>query len=117
MLHVVEADLKRVRPNERKEEMLAAVAAGIVAGLVGFLPLFVSLRLALRSESLSAMTTGLYGLVGVFISLIIVAAALIVCAVVARDQVLPFAVAEIVAFIGFTSAYVVYKNVLAKRKK
>lgn len=96
--------------------MLAAVAAGIVAGLVGFLPLFVSLRLARRSTNLSAMSTGLYGLAGVFVSLIIVAVALIVCAVVARDIVLPFGIAEIVALIVSTSAYVVYKNVLAKRK-
>ena len=36
---------------------------------------------------------------------------------VARDVVLPFGVAEIVALIVSTSAYVVYKNVLAKRKK
>ncbi len=48
---------------------------------------------------------------------IVVAVALIVCAMVARDVVLPFGVAEIVALIVSTSAYVVYKNVLAKRKK
>ena len=71
--------------------MLAPVAAGIAAGIIGFLPLFISLRLARRSTSLSAMG--------------------------ARDGVLPFGVAEIVALIVSTSAYVVYKNVLAKRKK
>lgn len=97
--------------------MLIAVIAGIAAGIVGFMPLFVSLRMARRSASLSAMSTGLYGLAGVFVSLIIVAVALIVCAVAARDQVLPFGVAEIVALIVSTSAYVLYKNVLAKRKK
>lgn len=96
--------------------MLAAVAAGIVAGLIGFLPLFVSLRLARRSTSTSAMSAGLYGLAGVFVSLIIVAAALIICAVVARESVLPFGIAEIVALIVSTSIYVVYKNILAKRK-
>ncbi len=97
--------------------MLAAVAAGIAAGIVGFLPLFVSLRLSRRSESLSAMSLGLYGLAGVFISLIIVAVALIVCAQVARSVILPFGIAEILALIVSTSLYVVYKNVLAKRKK
>ena len=75
--------------------MLAPVAAGIAAGIIGFLPLFISLRLARRSTSLSAMSAGLYGLAGTFVSLIVVAVALIVS----------------------TSAYVVYKNVLAKRKK
>lgn len=62
------------------------------------------------------MGTGLYGLAGTFVSLIIVAVALIVCAVTNREAVLPFGVAEIVALIVATSAYVVYKNVLAKRK-
>ena len=85
--------------------MLAPVAAGIAAGIIGFLPLFISLRLARRSTSLSAMSAGLYGLAGTFVSLIVVAVAL------------PFGVAEIVALIVSTSAYVVYKNVLAKRKK
>ena len=97
--------------------MLAAVAAGIAAGIIGFLPLFVSLRLSRRSESLSAMSMGLYGLAGTFVSLIIVAVAMIICAVVARDSVLPFGIAEILALIVSTSLYVVYKNVLAKRKK
>ena len=100
----------------RKEAMLAAVAAGIVAGIIGFLPLFISLRLARRSASISAMSTGLYGLAGTFVSLIIVAVALIICAVANRSVVLPFGIAEIVALIVSTSVYVVYKNVLAKRK-
>ena len=97
--------------------MLAPVAEGIAAGIIGFLPLYISLSLALRSTSLSALCAGLYGLAGTFVSLIVVAVALIVCAMVARDVVLPFGVAEIVALIVSTSAYVVYKNVLAKRKK
>ena len=82
--------------------MLAPVAAGIAAGIIGFLPLFISLRLARRSTSLSAMSAGLYGLAGTFVSLIVVAVALIVCAMVARDVVLPFGVAEIVALIVST---------------
>lgn len=62
------------------------------------------------------MSTGLYGLAGTFVSLIIVAVALIICAVTNRSVVLPFGIAEIVALIVSTSVYVVYKNVLAKRK-
>lgn len=96
--------------------MLAAIAAGIAAGIVGFLPLFISLRLARRSESLSVMGAGLYGLAGTFVSLIVVVVAMIVCAVVARELILYFGIAEIVALIVSTSLYVVYKNVLAKRK-
>lgn len=101
----------------RKEKMLAVIAAGIAAGIIGFLPLFVSLRLARRSESLSALSTGLYGLAGTFVSLILVVVAMIICAVVARELILYFGIAEIAALIVSTSLYVVYKNVLAKRKK
>lgn len=97
--------------------MLAAIAAGIVAGIIGFLPLFISLRLARRSDSISAMSMGLYGLAGTFVSLIIVIVAMIICAQVAREFILPFGIAEIAALIVSTSLYVVYKNVLAKRKK
>ncbi|CDD66902.1 putative uncharacterized protein [Eggerthella sp. CAG:368] len=97
--------------------MIAAIAAGLGAGVIGFLPLFIFLRLGRRSASLSPMNAGLYGLAGTFVSLIIVAAALIVCAVVAREAVLPFGIAEIVALVVSTSVYVVYKNALAKRKK
>ena len=51
-----------------------------------------------------------------FVSLIVVAVALIICAVVAREMVLPFAVAEILTLVVVTSIYVVYKNVLAKKR-
>ena len=97
--------------------MLTAVAAGIVAGIVGFLPLFVSLRLARRSDSIAPMSMGLYGLAGTFVSLIIVIVAMIVFAQIDRASVLPFGIAEIAELIVSTSLYVVYKNVLAKRRK
>lgn len=97
--------------------MLTAVAAGIVAGIVGFLPLFISLRLARRSDSIAPMSMGVYGLAGTFVSLIIVIVAMIVFAQIDRASVLPFGIAEIAALIVSTSLYVVYKNVLAKRRK
>lgn len=96
--------------------MLVAIVVGAAAGIIGFLPQFASLRLARRSTDLSAMNAGLYGLAGTFVSLIVVVAALIICAVVNRSMVLPFGIAEIVTLIGSSSAYAVYKNVLAKRK-
>jgi hypothetical protein len=96
--------------------MALAIALGALAGIVGFLPLFAALRLARRSESTQVLTTGMYGLGGSCVSLLLVAIALILCAVVDRSMVVPFAVAEVVVLIVTTSAYVVYKNVLAKRK-
>ena len=100
---VVSADLK-------VGLMAAAIALGILAGIAGFIPLFIALRLS------SPLSAGLYGLGGFFVSLIVVAVALIICAVVAREMVLPFAVAEILTLVVVTSIYVVYKNVLAKKR-
>lgn len=96
--------------------MIAAVVLGIVAGIAGFIPLFVALRLSRRSTSTSPLNAGLFGLGGFFVSLVVVAIALIVCAVVSRESVIPFAVAEIVTLIAATSIYVVYKNVLQKKR-
>ena len=99
---VVSADLK-------VGLMTAAIALGILAGIAGFIPLFIALRLSRKSTSTSPLSAGLYGLGGFFVSLII-------CAVVAREMVLPFAVAEILTLVVVTSIYVVYKNVLAKKR-
>lgn len=96
--------------------MIAAIALGIVAGIVGFIPLFVALRLSRKSTSMSPLNAGLYGLAGFFVSLVVVAIALIVCALVARGSVVPFAVAEIITLVVATSLYVVYKNVLQKKR-
>ena len=95
--------------------MAAAIALGILAGIAGFIPLFIALRLS-RNLLLPPLSAGLYGLGGFFVSLIVVAVALIICAVVAREMVLPFAVAEILTLVVVTSIYVVYKNVLAKKR-
>ena len=99
---VVSADLK-------VGLMAAAIALGILAGIAGFIPLFIALRLSRKSTSTSPLSAGLYGLGGFFVSLIVVA-------VVAREMVLPFAVAEILTLVVVTSIYVVYKNVLAKKR-
>ena len=89
------------------------IALGIMTGILGFLPLFLSLRLSRRSTSTHALTIGLYGLAGVAISLVILVAGLIACAMLARDGL----VGEGIVFLGCTIAFVVYKNVLAKRKR
>lgn len=96
--------------------MVLAIVLGIVAGFAGFIPLFIALRLSRRSTSTSPLSAGLYGLAGFFVSMVVVAVALIICALVARESVVPFAIAEIVTLIAATSIYVVYKNVLAKKR-
>lgn len=93
------------------------IVLGIATGVLGFLPLFLSLRLSRRSTSMHALTIGLYGLAGVAISLVILIAGLIACAMLARDGLVGFVVAEGVVFLACTIAFVVYKNVLARRKR
>ncbi|BAK45195.1 hypothetical protein [Eggerthella sp. YY7918] len=96
--------------------MALAIVIGAVAGFIGFIPLFIALRMSRRSTSTSAMNAALYGLVGVFISLVVLIVEMIVCAQVARSLILPFGLAEIVALIVSTAIYVVYKNGLGTRK-
>ena len=74
------------------------IALGIMTGILGFLPLFLSLRLSRRSTSTHALTIGLYGLAGVAISLVILVAGLIACAMLARDGLVGFVVAEGIVF-------------------
>ncbi len=93
------------------------IMAGALTGFVGFLPLFISLRLSRRSKSTNALTAGLYGLSGVAVSLVLLIAGLLICAFTAREALVSFTLAEGVVFLGSTIAYVVYKNVLAKRKR
>ena len=97
--------------------MALAILIGAGAGLLGFIPLFIALRLSRRSASATALNAALYGLAGVSVSLVVLIVELIVCAIVARPLVLPFGIAEMLALIVPTAAYVVYKNGLGPRKK
>ena len=54
---------------------------------------------------------------GVCISMVILIAGLIACAMLARESLVSYVVAEGVVFLGCTIVYVLYKNVLAKRKR
>lgn len=104
------------RPNDEKVVRVLYIVLGALAGLLGFLPVFGSVRLARHSESTKGLTVGLYGLAGACISLVILVVALTACAMLARDSLVPFVVAEGVVFLAATIIYVVYKNLLAKRK-
>ena len=85
--------------------------------MLGFLPLFIALRISQRNINANMLTNATFGLVGSFISLIVLGVLLFVCSRVAHDVLIPFAVAEIITLIVVTSLYVVYKNVLSKRKR
>lgn len=94
-----------------------AIILGAAAGFVGFLPMFAAIRLSRKSISTKAGSAVAFGLLGTLVSLAIVVVALILCSKVAHDALLPFAIAELVVLIAATSAYVLYKNVFAKRKE
>ena len=97
--------------------MIVAIAAGLAAGVVGFIPLFVSMRLSKRSLSVSMASTALQSLLGVFLSMVVLAAELIICAKVARGAVLPFGLAEMLALVVSTSVYTLFRNGIIERKK
>ena len=93
------------------------IALGIVAGILGFLPLSLSMKLSRRSTSTEALTVGLYGLGGVAVSLVILVACIVACGLLARSEIVGFAIAEGVVFVGSTCVYVLYKNVFAKKRE
>lgn len=93
-----------------------AIILGILAGALGFVPIFAAIRISRRSTSTSVLSAAACGLLGSLVSLVVVVVELLLCSQLAHDALLPFGVAELVALIVVTSTYVVYKNVLAKRK-
>ena len=97
--------------------MVAAIALGALAGFVGFLPLFVSMRLSRRSLSVSTRNTALYGLLGVFASMILLVVELYLCAKWSHGAVLPFGLAEMVVLVVSTSVYTLFRNGIIVRKK
>lgn len=80
--------------------MILAIILGIVAGLIGFTPLYLGQR---HAEKMSKQSSAL-GYVGaalfpVLISFALLAAAMFVCAFVARAVLLPFALAEVAVLV------------------
>lgn len=90
---------------------------GVIAGLIGFAPLAISANLARRHPSTGTLSLGLFALGGVFVSLIVLVAAAVLCAVVARDGIVGFIAAEGIVFLGATIVYVVRRNKVFKREQ
>lgn len=81
----------------RKWAMVVAIVLGAVAGFVGFLPLFAGLRLTKQVTETSNLGHMGALLLSVFASFIILFASTIGCIFIARDLLLPFALAEVAA--------------------
>ena len=73
---------------------------GALTGLLGFVPLFLAFRLARKHPSTNTLTFGLFGLGGVFVSLILLVVGLIICAMTARDGLVAFIQAFVFAILS-----------------
>lgn len=91
--------------------MILPIVLGAVCGVLGFVPLMAGLRLARKATSTSNLGHAGALLLGVFGSFILLIGTLIACIVVARDAVLPFTLAEVVALTVSAVAYGAYKLV------
>ena len=110
----------RFKAKEGDKYLKVGIALGIllgaVAGFIGFLPLFAAIRISRRVTSVRMLASATNALVGTAVSLALAVAGLLLCSNFAHDVLLPFGCAEIVTLVASISVYVVYKNVLAKRK-
>lgn len=75
--------------------MIAAIAVGAISGIIGFLPLYLGLRLARKATPTSNLGHAGALLLGVLLSFLLLIASFVICALVARDLVLPFVLAEV----------------------
>ena len=75
--------------------MIVAVIVGLICGVLGFLPLYVGYRLARKATATSNLGYAGALLLGVLLSFLVLCAAFIVCALCARDLVLPLVLAEV----------------------
>lgn len=93
--------------------MAIAIVLGALAGIAGFLPLFAGLRMTRRVTDTSNLGHAGALLLGMLISVAVLFVTAIACIVLARDLVLPFVLAEVVALsvtaIGFGVSNLVRK--------
>ena len=87
-----------------------SIVGGILAALLGFAPLWGALKLSRRSQSMLVLEAAGQGLIGIFFSLIVLGGALFAVSRIARESVLLFGIVEIVAFVGVTSVYFMWRN-------
>ena len=93
--------------------MAVAIVLGALVGIAGFAPLFAGLRMARRATDTSNLGHAGALLLGMLISVVVLFAAAIACILIAREFVLPFVLAEVVALsaaaIGFGVSNLVRK--------
>lgn len=88
--------------------MAVFIVLGVIAGAGGFAPLIAGLRLARKATPTSNLGHAASLLLGLLGSMLILAGSLILCVVFAREQILPFALAEVGALVCTAVGFGVY---------
>ena len=93
--------------------MVAAIVLGALSGIAGFLPLMAGLRMTRKVTETSNLGHMGILLLSLLASFLILFVTLVACVLTARELVLPFALAEVLALsvtaIGFGVAKLVRK--------
>ncbi len=88
--------------------MLLAIVLGALSGAVGVLPLFFGLRMTRRVTDTSNLGHAGALMLGVLLSFIVLFLAAIVCVVLARENAVPFVLAEAAVLVAAAVGYGVY---------
>lgn len=91
--------------------MVLTIVLGVLSGVLGFLPLYGGFRMTKKVTRTSNFGYTSTLLLSVFASFVILVGALVVCAVFARDMLVPFVAAEIAALIVAAIAFGISKRV------
>ena len=100
----------RVRPSDRKQDMVLAVVLGAASGVLAFLPLYGGLRLTRQVTETSNLGHMGALLLGVLVSFLVLAGTAIACIVAARDLAFPFVLAEAIALCVAAIVFGVWKQ-------
>ncbi len=95
--------------------VVVAIVVGALLGSAGFFPLFKGSEQARKATPTSNLSSTAALLLGFLVSFVVMAAAIIVCALVWRDVVVPFALALVIAL--SVTAIVFGFSTFVKRKK
>jgi hypothetical protein len=88
--------------------MALAIVVGVVMGVVAFAPLGATLQLSKRVTSTSNLSNASVLLLGAFVSVLVLAASLILCVLFARDIALPFTFAVAASLVLSAVCFAVY---------
>lgn len=85
--------------------MVGAIIIGAIVGVGSFAPLVFGAKLARKASPTSNLGHAGALLLGALISFIILAAAMVICALAFRDLLVPFALAEVAGILVFAVGY------------